>query len=231
MVKEMRLAKVKTILQANALLDDGLLAKHHRMFRVPPREAGDAHRTLGAGFNVAAILSVQQQRAAANDYTVRFDNRIYPLDKPIYPGQRRGKVVVELRLDGRMAIRFRKHSLKYHEIAARGEALGGSAPQGPRSLAQDGPTPVGKEEDSASTKETQPPGVQPSGGRSGRTSAEPILPTAPQKIAPRGRTVQPQTTPSAEVSMRSESPNKRTFLLQPNRGHFYCVPTVRTIPP
>ena len=38
LVKEMRLANVRTIVQANALLDDGgLLAKHNRMFSVSPQ--------------------------------------------------------------------------------------------------------------------------------------------------------------------------------------------------
>jgi transposase len=175
-VKEMRLAKVKTILQANALLDNELLAKHNRMFSIPPQDASDAHRALGTAFNVAAILSLQEERTVANDYTVRFENRHYQLDKPIYPGERKGKVVIELRLDGSMAIRFGEHYLKYHEIAAKHAALGGSAPQTPRSLAHAGPTPAGEEEGSTSAKETEPPGVQPSGGRSGRTSAEPYPP-------------------------------------------------------
>ena len=174
-VKEMRLAQVKTISQANALLDDGLLAKHNRLFSVPPRAAGDAHRALGTAFNVAAILSAQQERTVANDYTVRFENRSYQLDKPIYPGERGGKVVIEMRLDGSMAIRFRENYLKYHEIAPGSYDLGGAAPQAPRSLAPEGPTPV-EEEGPASEKETGPPGVQPTGGRSGRTSAEPYPP-------------------------------------------------------
>src|SRR5262249_52031249 len=157
----------------NALLDDGLLAKHNRLFSVPPREAGDAHRALGPPFNLAAILSLHEQRTVANDYTVRFENRLYQLDKPIYPGQRQGKVVIELRLDGSMAIRFGKHYLKYHEISARGEALGGSAPQTPRSLAPQGPTPEAEKKGPASSKEAGPSGVQPTGGRSGRTAAEP----------------------------------------------------------
>jgi len=171
-VKEMRLAKVKTIVQANALLDDGLLAKHNRLFSVPPRQRGDAHRAVGTAFNVAAILSLQEQRTVANDYTVRFENRHYQLDKPIYPGERGGKVVIEVRLDGSMAIRFGAHYLRYHEIAWRREALGGSAPQTPRSLAPGGPTPGGEEEGAASAKEVEPSGVQPTGGGSGRTSAE-----------------------------------------------------------
>jgi hypothetical protein len=171
-VKEMRLAQVKTIVQANALLDGGLLAKHNRLFSVLPREAGDAHRALGSAFNVAAILSQQQQRTVANDYTVRFENHTYQLDKPIYLGERGGKVVIEARLDGRMAIRFREHYLKYHEIASGSDGLGGAAPQTPRSLAPGGPTPVDKE-GPASVTEAEPSGVQPTVGRSGRTSAEP----------------------------------------------------------
>ena len=175
-VKEMRLAGVRTIVQANALLDGGLLDKHNRMFSVPARDAGDAHRAVGTGFNMAAILSVQEARVVANDYTVRFENRIYQLGKPIYPGERGGKVVIEVRLDGSMAVRFGEHYLKYHEIAARPAPLGGSAPQTPRSLAHGGPTPAGKEKGPASAKEAGPSGVQPTGGRSGRTSAEPCPP-------------------------------------------------------
>ncbi len=130
LVKEMRLAKVKTIVQANALLDDGLLAKHNRLFRVPPRQAGDAHRALGTGFNVAAILSLQEQRTVANDYTVRFENRYYQLDQPICPGERGGKVVIEVRFDGSLAIRFGEHYLKYHAAASGRTALG-CCPQTP----------------------------------------------------------------------------------------------------
>jgi hypothetical protein len=184
-VKELRLAKVKTIGQANAVLDDGLLAKHNRLFSVPPRQAGDAHRVVGAGFNVAAILSVQQQRTVANDYTVRFENRHYQLDKPIYPGERGGKVVLEVRLEGSLAIRFGGHYLKYHEIAA-GPGPGGSAPQTPRSLTPAGPTPGAAEEGPTSAEEAEPPGVQPTGGRSGRTSAEPYPPDGASEDTKKG---------------------------------------------
>lgn len=68
---------MKTIDQANALLDGGLLAMHNRLFAVPPRDRSDAHRAVGTAFNVAAIMSVQEQRTLANDYTVRFENWHY----------------------------------------------------------------------------------------------------------------------------------------------------------
>jgi Helix-turn-helix domain len=175
-VKEMRLAGVRTREQANALARSQLIPQFNRRFTVAPVSSNDAHQLLGREHNLAAILSVQHERVVGNDYTVRFENRIYQVGKPIYPGLRKGRVVIELRLDGTMAIRFDGKYLKYQEIVAKCAAPGGSAPQTPRSLAHEGPTPTGEEEGSTSAKEVEPPGVQPTGGRSGRTSAEPYPP-------------------------------------------------------
>ena len=84
--------------------------------------------------------------------------------------------MIEVRLDGSMAIRFREHYLKYHEIRSGPTALGGAAPQPPRSLPHSRPTPGKGEEAVASGKEADSPGVQPTAGRSGRTPAEPYPP-------------------------------------------------------
>ena len=125
-VKEMRLAKVKTIVAANALLER-LLPDHNRRFGVAPAQAADAHRAVGKTYHLAAILSVQEERVVSNDYTIRFENRLYQLDRPIYPGERGGKVTIEMRLEGAMAIRFGSRYLNYHEIAARDPASSFSA--------------------------------------------------------------------------------------------------------
>jgi transposase len=158
-VKEMRLAKVKSIAQANDLLER-LVPDHNRRFSVPAAKASDVHRPLGPTHHLAAILSIQHRRVVANDYTIRFENRLYQLDKPIYPGQRGGKVLIELRLDGTMAIRFAGRYLNYHEIIAR--------------------TAEEKEKDGASLK-APPPGVKPTNGRSGRTPAEPYPPVGEEQ--------------------------------------------------
>ena len=184
-VKELRLAKVKTIAQANALLER-LLPEHNRRFSVAPAEASDAHRAVGTKHVLSAILSVQEQRVVANDYTIRFKNRVYQLDKPIYPGERGGKVTIELRLDGTMALRFGKHYLKYHEVATGSAALGGSAPQTPRSLTPERPTPVGENTQDDASSEASSPGVQPTKGRSGRTPAEPYPPDGKEESSNKG---------------------------------------------
>jgi transposase len=115
-VKELRLAGVTTRQQANELLRRKLLPHYNRRFTVAAARQRDAHRDLGSEHDLAAILSVQARRVVDNDYTVRFYGRCFQLLPPPWPGLRRGKVILEERLDGKLAIRFRSRYLPYREI-------------------------------------------------------------------------------------------------------------------
>jgi transposase len=147
-VKELRLTDVRTMAQANVVLRKQLVPEYNRRFTVPAADARDAHRELGGAHHLTAILSVQSQRVVDNDYTVRFRNHCLQIAPPALPGLRRGKVILEERLDGTLAMRFGTHYLSYREIPPRVRArtwdatLGGSAPQTPRSLTPVRPTPV-----------------------------------------------------------------------------------------
>ena len=114
-VKEMRLAKVTAIDQANDLLVRWV-PEHNRRFARPARRAADMHRRLDPGQRLEAILSVQAERVVSNDYVVRFENRCYQLLPPVYPGERGGRVVLERRLNGALAIRYAGHYLSYRDI-------------------------------------------------------------------------------------------------------------------
>src|SRR3954470_9397759 len=169
-VKELRLAGARTAAEANAVLDR-LLPAHNRRFAQPARDSADAHRPLGRAFDLAAILSVQEERVVANDYTIRFRNRCYQLLPPVWPGQRGGKVVIESRLDGSMAIRFRGKYLKYQEVAG-GRRPGGSAPRPPEFSASAADARGGKE-DPAPGAGAGPTGMQPTPRPSARTPPAP----------------------------------------------------------
>jgi transposase len=134
-VKELRLEKVVTRDEANALLDQKLIREFNRKFRHRPQSPNDAHRALTAEHDLPAILSFQTSRRVNNDYTVRLRNRLYQLHKPAWPGLRGGRVVLEERRDGTLAIRFKKRYLKYTEIAAEARAAGALPPH-PRSLSR-----------------------------------------------------------------------------------------------
>jgi DNA-binding CsgD family transcriptional regulator len=173
-VKELRLAKAKTCQEANAVLER-LVPDHNRRFAKPASQPSDAHRRLGPGHRLESILSIQDTRVVSNDYVVRLDNRFYQLLKPVYPGERGGRVVIEQRLDGTMAIRFGKHYLEYRELTDS-HSVGGSAPKPPEFTAKPADARVGKPERGRSLEKPRPAGMQPTVGRSGRTPAEPYPP-------------------------------------------------------
>jgi hypothetical protein len=178
-VKELRLAKVSTIEQANALVDTKLMSEFNRKFKVKPASESNGHRPLGPGHDLAAILSVQDVRMVGNDYTIRLENEFYQLLPPAWPGQRGGKVIVEHRLDGSMKVRFKERYLEFAKIGKSKEGEQsemGALPPIPRSLALEPiPAGVGKREGRVDGS-TQPPAVHRPGGRSGRTPALPYPP-------------------------------------------------------
>ncbi len=124
-VKELRLAKARTCERANRVLER-LVPDHNRRFAKTASKPADAHRRLGADHSLESILSIQVERVVSNDYVVRWANRFYQLLPPVYPGERGGRVVIEQRLDGSMAIRFGKRYLAYREVVATEESAVGS---------------------------------------------------------------------------------------------------------
>lgn len=182
LVKELRLARARTLEQANQVLEAKFMPWFNRRCTCEPSSVNDAHRPLDKEQNLAAILSLQEQRVVANDYTIRFENRVYQLLPPAHPGLRRGQVIVERRADGSMQIRFKGRYLAYQAVAEKKEADGGEAsgalPPNPRSLARE-PIPAGqrgKQQGPAARKTARPDAVHRPAGRSGRTPAEPCPP-------------------------------------------------------
>ena len=113
----MRLAKVRTRAEANALVRKQLIPQYNRRFNVRPARDNDAHRGLAGMRDLAAILCPQEQRSVANDYTVRWSNRLFQLAPPALPGLRGGKVIIEQRRNGSIQIRFGTTYLRFAEAA------------------------------------------------------------------------------------------------------------------
>jgi hypothetical protein len=83
-------------------------------------------------------------------------------------------VVIELRLDGTMAIRFQGQYLRYQEVATG--SPGGLCPPDPPEFSALAADATEAEAGQASGPEARPRGLQPTAGRSGRTPAEPYPP-------------------------------------------------------
>lgn len=141
LVKEMRLKKIDNIEDANKFLATEYLPWHNQRFRCEPASRANAHRRLTKGFDLNTILSLHDERRVANDYTIRWNNRIFQIGKPAYPGLRGGRVTVAAGLDGSIQLLFKAKILNWNEIsmAARSggngkttvsKALGAASPTG-----------------------------------------------------------------------------------------------------
>jgi hypothetical protein len=123
LVKGLRVAKAKTLKQANAYLDNEFLPWWNQTLTVVPAVPDNAHRRLGKEHSLAASLSHVETRQVANDYTIRFDTKLYQLQRAdIQAGLRGGQVRVEHRLDGTLAVRFRDRYLAVIECTPRPKA-------------------------------------------------------------------------------------------------------------
>jgi hypothetical protein len=171
LVKWLRLEGATNMEEANKVLAEKFLPWFNRRCVVRAASPNDAHRPLDPSMNLSIILSHQESRKVANDYTIRLDNQAYQLLRPVLPGLRGGKVTVERWLDGTFHIRFKGHELAYHLIGPADRF--GALPPNPRSLSHvRTPAEEAQNEGHAATT-AQPSAVRPAIGRSGRTPAEP----------------------------------------------------------
>jgi hypothetical protein len=120
LVKGMRKARVGTLAEANQYLEQEYLPVWNSRFTVEPANPTDAHRPLGRDHDLAAILSHVESRVVANDYTIRYDKKIYQIARAeIRPGLRGATVRVEERLDQGVWVRFRDRYLTVSICQAR----------------------------------------------------------------------------------------------------------------
>jgi hypothetical protein len=119
LVKGLRVAGVKSIEHANEYLTKDYLAWWERELTVEAANPDDAHRPLDKSHNLAASLSRVETRQVRNDYTLRWDGKLYQIERQaVTTGLRGADVRVEQRLDGLLAVRYGQRYLPVKECAA-----------------------------------------------------------------------------------------------------------------
>jgi transposase len=120
LVKELRLAGISTMEEANEFLRDVYMPDHNRRCAVAPAHPGDAHRPLLRGHCLAEILSVRVARGVAQDFTIRYQNQFFQILAEqkirVRPGN---SVEVETRLDGSLHLRFKGVYLRFKALPHR----------------------------------------------------------------------------------------------------------------
>lgn len=121
LVKEMRLAGISAIPEANRFLETYLL-RFNAQFGVQAAKRGNAHRKLVAQehLELPHIFSVHSTRQVANDFTLRFKSQWIQLEQkqPVLV-RRKETVLMEEWLDGSLHILLRGKELNFQILSGR----------------------------------------------------------------------------------------------------------------
>ena len=113
LVKEMRLAGVCTMEEANRFLGSYWI-KHNRKFAVKPVQEQDIHAQIPEGLNLKKLFRIRIERTVRNDNTVQNEGKLYQLNES--RNMSRKKVFLELDLKGKMFITYKGEELRYMVI-------------------------------------------------------------------------------------------------------------------
>jgi len=116
LVKEMRLAGIATVEDANAFLQQ-YITKFNAQFAVVPARKTNLHKKTNkqqSKEKLQQIFSIQSQRKVNNDYTVMFNTQYFQLDKTqpttVY---KKDAVIIEEHLGGEIKINLKEKYLNY----------------------------------------------------------------------------------------------------------------------
>jgi len=115
LVKELRLANISTIEEANIFLET-YIVKFNTKFAVVPKNQTDLHKKVDQELKtrLPQIFSIQSARKINNDYTIRFKNQFFQLLE-IQPTTvfKKSEVTMEEHLNGEIKINIKNHYLNY----------------------------------------------------------------------------------------------------------------------
>lgn len=131
LVKELRLAGISTILEANVFLVDVFLPKFNAKFAVQPRSTVDLHKPLTEvdTKHLDSIFSRHYTRVVLNDFTCTYKHQWYQLEarQPVTVCKK-DRVTIEEHLDGSIKIVLREKYLLYKALPERPKQIAKNAP-------------------------------------------------------------------------------------------------------
>ncbi|MEK7806414.1 MAG: ISNCY family transposase [Chloroflexota bacterium] len=115
LIKELRLAHIRTPEEANRFLK-GFLARYNRRFSKAPRQPGNLHRPAPAGKMLNQVLCVKEPRVVTNDGTIQIDGqRLQLLPPGLRPLAKKG-VLVTVSPKGKMRVLHEGRELSYRVL-------------------------------------------------------------------------------------------------------------------
>jgi hypothetical protein len=130
LIKELRLAKVKTMQAANDFLEEEYWPEWNAKFTRLARGPEDLHRPLAEGFELGSALSHVEHRIITNNYTFPYYTKQYQIAREdVQPGMKRQSLRVELWLNGDLKARYQGRYVEVHECGVKPPVVPKVAPR------------------------------------------------------------------------------------------------------
>jgi transposase len=123
LVKELRLAKIDNVKDANVFIRDVFMPKFKDKFNVKPKKSGNLHTALTSQEkkNLGNIFSRKTQRKVRNDFVIQYKSRYFQLGEiqknvTIY---KKDVIIVEEHLDGSIHLSKNCKYLNFEELSQK----------------------------------------------------------------------------------------------------------------
>lgn len=117
LVKELRLATVSTLEQANAFLES-YLPKYNARFAVKPLRKTNLHRPIPKHLNLKEIFCIKEYRTIGNGFTFHWRNRIFLIKNPSIT-MRKQRICVMEHFNGEITLKLKDKYLSFVEITQK----------------------------------------------------------------------------------------------------------------
>ena len=113
LVKELRLAGISTIKEANKFAPK-FIEKHNQKFAVEAKNMDNAHIEARVELDLEVILSKQEERIISKNLTVQYENKIYQIQtkRSAYTMRKQTVIIIEDNI-GELKIIYKGNSLEY----------------------------------------------------------------------------------------------------------------------
>jgi hypothetical protein len=118
LVKKLRRLGIHDVAAANHFLETVYWADHNRRFAHAATSAEDFHLRVPRGVALDRVFRLEEPRVVANDWVVRYHNRLFQLERQSGHAPARSTVIVSEDAAGEVELRYRGRLMRWREILA-----------------------------------------------------------------------------------------------------------------
>ena len=117
LVKELRLAGISNLEQANTFLES-YLPKYNARFAVKPLRKTNLHKPVPKHLNLEEIFCVKEYRSISNGFTYQWRNRIFLIKNPSITMKKQRVCIME-RFNGEILLKLNGKALSFTEVTQK----------------------------------------------------------------------------------------------------------------